>query len=146
MTITKRGDKGSALTYEEMDENFDFLDRTKYDIVEVVTPKTSATGTVEHNLNNGNIFYHSTISANFTANFINVSTTNNTAIGVSLILNQGSTAYISNALQINGSSVTIKWVGGSAPSGNANQIDVISFTLLRVSSSWTVLAVLNTYN
>jgi len=146
MAITLRNNKGTALTYSEVDENFDFLDRTKYNIAEVVETKSSATGVVEHDLSNGNIFYHSTISADFTVNFINVPTTNNIAIGVSLILNQGSSSYFTDTLQINGNSVTIKWVGGVVPFGNANQIDVISYTLLRVDSTWTVLASLNTYN
>ena len=36
MAITKRGDKGSALTYQEMDDNFD-----------AITPRTSETGAVQ---------------------------------------------------------------------------------------------------
>ena len=118
---------------------------TKYSIQEPVDALTGATGTVTHDLNNGNIFYHSSISANFTANFTNVDTTNNKAFGVTLILNQGATAYLPTAVQIAGSAQSIKWSGGSTPEGTASQTDVISFTLLRVGSAWQVLGVLNTF-
>jgi hypothetical protein len=57
-----------------------------------------------------------------------------------------STAYIPNGLNVNGTPMTILWLGGAgSPSGNANQVDIISFTLIRVSSSWTVLGSLGTY-
>ena len=36
MSITKRNDKGSALTYDEMDDNFD-----------AIAPRTSATGSIQ---------------------------------------------------------------------------------------------------
>ncbi len=113
---------------------------------EKIQTKTGATGTVTHDYSLGALFYHSSISANFTANITNVPTTNDRSIVVVLILSQGATAYIPNALQIDGSSQTIKWINGSAPSGNANQIDIVSFSLLRVSNSWTVLGQLITYN
>lgn len=35
MAITLRSTKGTSLTYSEMDENFDFLDRTKHDRMDV---------------------------------------------------------------------------------------------------------------
>ena len=119
---------------------------TKYSIQEPVDALTAATGTVTHDLNNGNIFYHSSISADFTANFTNVDTTNNNAFGVTLILDQGATAYLPTAVQIAGSAQTINWFGAAAPEGTANQTDIISFTLLRVGSAWKVYGVLNSYD
>jgi len=114
-------------------------------ITEVVNNKTGATGVVAHDFDTGSIFYHTSLAADFTANITNVPTTNDRTIGVALVLNQGGTAYIPTALQIDGSAVTIKWADASVPSGNANQVDVVSFTLIRTGSAWVALGVLNTF-
>ena len=106
---------------------------------------TGATGVVEHNLNNGSVFYHSSAVANFTANFTNVPTTDDRTISVVLILAQGVTAYIPTAVQIGGAAQTINWQGAVTPSGNANQIDTVSFTLIRTGAAWTVIGSLTTY-
>jgi catalase (peroxidase I) len=74
-----------------------------------------------------------------------VPTTNDRTVSVSLIIVQGGTARIPNAVQIGGAAQTIEWYGGTAPTGNANQIDVVSFTLIRAGSAWTVLGSLSTY-
>lgn len=80
--------------------------------------------------------------ANFTVNLTNAPTTNGQAISVVLFVTQGSTGYIPSAFQVEGSAQTIKWIGGSAPTptSSAGKIDVYSFTLIRRSSAWTVLA------
>jgi hypothetical protein len=52
---------------------------------ELLDTKTSATGTVVHDFSTSAIWYHSSISANFTANFTNVPTTNNRTVVGSLI-------------------------------------------------------------
>jgi hypothetical protein len=113
--------------------------------VEVLDTKTGATGTVVHDFSTGAIWYHSNISANFTANFTNVPTTNNRAISVALILIQGATPYIPNVVQIAGTPVTISWQDNETPTGNANKRDLVSFTLLRVSNAWSVIGSLSTY-
>ena len=114
-------------------------------IVEPLVTKTGATGIVTHDLKQGAIFYHTSIAANFTANITNVPTTNNRSIVVSLILEQGATGYIPNALQIDGVSQTINWVGGSTPTPIANKKELISFVLIRTSNSWVVLGSVTTY-
>jgi len=100
---------------------------------------TGATGVVAHDCDNGHIFYHTSISTNFTANFTNLSLSDNYSTNLTLILNQGATAYIPSALQIAGSAQTINWQGGSAPTGTANGVDTVSFTILRVSGTYVVL-------
>jgi hypothetical protein len=55
------------------------------------------------------------------------------------------TPYVPTALQINGDFQTIRWQDDSAPTGNANSIDVVSFTLIRKVNDWTVLGSLTTY-
>jgi hypothetical protein len=113
---------------------------------EVLNSIVGATGVVTHNFQNGSLYLHTTIQSNFTANFTNVPTVNNRSISIALILDQGSTAYIPNAVQIEGNSVTIKWSGGSPPSGTNNYVDLVNFTLIRSLNSWTVLGTLSTYN
>lgn len=114
-------------------------------VTEKLQTKVAATGTVTHDYSLGTLFHHSSISANFTANITNVPTTNNRSIVVSLILEQGATPYIPNALQIDGSSQTINWVGGATPTPIANKKELVSFVLVRVSSSWTVLGSITTF-
>ena len=112
---------------------------------EIFDTKSSASGTVTHDFSTGAIWYHSTFSANFTANFTNIPTTNNRTTVVTLILSQGGTAYIPNAVQINSSSLTINWLGGEQPTGTASGYDIVSFTLIRVASTWVVLGSLASY-
>lgn len=58
-----------------------------------------------------------------------------------LIVHTG-TAYLINALKVDGSSVTPKWVDGTAPSaGSINATDVYTFTILKTASAtFTILA------
>jgi hypothetical protein len=65
------------------------------------------------------------MTTNFEVDFYNVPQINNTTLTYTLILSQGSTAYMLNAVKVNGTSVTIKWANGNIPSGNANQVDMI---------------------
>jgi len=102
--------------------------------------KTSATGTVAHDCTTNNLFIHSSVSANFTANLTNLNLAQEKATVVTLVINQGGTAYVCNALQIGGVAQTINWQGSTtAPTGNASKIDVINFTIFNVSGTYTVL-------
>jgi hypothetical protein len=114
---------------------------------EKLNTKTSAgsAGTVTHDLSTGSVFYHSSISNNFTANFTNVPTTNDRALGVTLILAQGITPYVPNILQIDGTAQTIKWVNNTTPTGTASKVDIVGFSLIRTGSAWTVLGQYSTY-
>ena len=114
---------------------------------EKLNTKTSAgsAGTVTHDLSTGSVFYHSSISNNFTANFTNVPTTNDRALGVTLILAQGVTPYMANVLQIDGTTQTVKWVNNTTPTGTASKVDIVGFSLIRTGSAWTVLGQYSTY-
>lgn len=93
----------------------------------------------------GAVFYITSMSANFTANIINVPTTTNRVYAVSFLLAQGATPYFINALQVNSSSVTIKWSGASTPAAVANRNDIETFTLYYTGSAWIVHGQLSTY-
>ncbi len=96
-------------------------------------------GTVTHNLNDGHVFYYTTPAGDFTANFTNFNLDDGYTTSITIIVNQGVSARVVSAVQIEGSAQTIEWQGGSAPTGTANGIDAFSFTILRNGSSYIVL-------
>jgi len=111
----------------------------------VVVDSSSTSGTMNINTTSGGIVYFSANqTANRTVNFQNVN--GNLATGqsvtASILTSQGSTAYYLNAYQVDGSTVTPKWSGGSAPTGgNASGIDVYTFTIIKTAdATFTVLA------
>jgi hypothetical protein len=81
------------------------------------------------------VFNHSTIAANFTVNLTSLTVAVGQATVVTLMLNQGASAYIPNALQIAGVAQTIKWQGGNLPVPSANKLDAVAFTILRTAAS-----------
>ncbi len=107
---------------------------------------TAATGVIAFDTQTQGVLYYTTnASANFTLNFTNVNA--NIAVGDSIscvFLNtNGTTAYYASAFQIDGSAVTPKWSGGTAPTaGNASSIDAYSFTIIKTAATptYTVLA------
>lgn len=107
--------------------------------------KSGATGTVAHDFSTGTTFYHTGILANFTCNVTNLDTTAGRATVIVLILAQGSTPYICNALQIGGSAQTIKWVNATTPTGTASRVEAIVFTIFNNSGTYTVLGQLSSY-
>jgi hypothetical protein len=117
------------------------------EVVEVINSTPSATASVvTYDFSTGSNWYHSSATTNYTANFINVPIDNNRAITTTILINQGSTAYIPTGLQINNSPVIVKWSGGTA-SGTANQVDIVGFTFIRSGSAWVqILGQINTFN
>jgi hypothetical protein len=90
----------------------------------------------------GNIYYVNTApSANFTLNLTNVPTGNGYSISVTVVVTQGSTGYIPNAVSVDGTSQTLKWTTGTAPTptSTAGKLDIFSFTLIRRADAWIVL-------
>lgn len=106
---------------------------------ETLTVLTGSTGVVAHNYLTGGLWTHTGISANFTANFTNVPTTDNRVNNFTLILYQGATPYYPTAVQIDGVAQTILWFDGNTPTATANKTEIASFSLVRVSGAWRVL-------
>lgn len=106
---------------------------------------TAATGTINVEVGSlGSVWYYtSNASANFTLNFRKSSTVSlstllsvGQAITIVFLNTNGATAYYPTAFQIDGSSVTPKWQGGTAPSvGNANSVDAYSFTIIKTAAT-----------
>ena len=119
-------------------------------VTEEGSVETSTSGTINVDCDSkGVIYFTANQTADRTINFrgdgsttLNSYMDTNDVITVSLMMTQGSTAKYLNAYQIDGSSVTPEWQGGSAPSeGNASSIDVYTFTIFKTASAtYTVLA------
>lgn len=105
----------------------------------MVNDGTSVSGTRTFDVSASPIRYITGITADITVNFTNVPTTNDISHSFSVVIDQGTTAFIINAIQIAGAAQTILWADGVAPSGTNSGTDVFTFTLLRRSAAWTVL-------
>lgn len=105
---------------------------------------TAATGTINFDVRTQSVLYYTTnASANWTLNVRASSTvsldtmmTTGQSVTIAFLVTQGSTAYYQSAFQVDGSSVTPKWQGGTAPtSGNASSVDVYSITIIKTGSA-----------
>ena len=104
------------------------------------TSKTGATGTVDHDLDDGHVFMHSSMAADFTANLTNSHIGINTQTTVTFILTQGDPARMVTGLEIGGVNQTIRWAGNSTPSGTANGFDLVLFRIFqKTTGNYTVL-------
>ena len=116
----------------------------------VTTEATAATGTVNYDVLTQAVWNFTTdAGANWTLNIRGDGSTSldsimdtGESITIAHIVKQGSTPYYNSAVQIDGSSVTPEYQGGSAPtSGNASSLDVYSYTIIKTgSATFTVLA------
>jgi len=107
---------------------------------------SAATGTINIDVLTASVwFYTSDASANHTINFRGDSGTTlsslltvGDSISVMWLVTNGSTPYYPNVVQIDGSSVTPKWAGGTAPTaGNASSIDAYSFSIIKTAATPT---------
>jgi hypothetical protein len=120
-------------------------------IIETATiSATAATGTIAYDITTQSVLYYtSNASANWTVNFRGSSGTSldtlmatGESMSVTFLVTQGATAYYNSAVQVDGSSVTPKWQGGTAPtSGNASSIDSYTYVIIKTgSATFTVIA------
>jgi hypothetical protein len=111
---------------------------------------TAATGTINFDITTQSVlFYTSNASGNWTVNFRGSSGTSlNTvmqtgeSISATFLVTQGATAYYNSVVQIDGTTVTPKWQGGTAPtSGNASSVDCYTYVIQKTgSATYVVLA------
>jgi len=108
-------------------------------VFEKFQAKQDATGTVEHDCLNGHIFYHTSPDANWTANFTNLNIATSYATSICIVIAQGGTGYYPNAVQIGGVGQTINWQGNATPTPSTNRTDVVTFSIINNSGTYTVL-------
>jgi hypothetical protein len=107
---------------------------------------TAAATTVNYDASTqGVLYYTSNATANWTLNVRGTSAITlssilavGDAITVSFLVTNGTTAYYQTAFNIDGSAVTPKYSGGTAPaSGNASAIDVYTYTIVKTAATPT---------
>jgi hypothetical protein len=116
---------------------------------------TAATGTVNFDILTQSVLYYTFNSTgNWTLNFrgdgstsLNSVMSTGESMTVVFFATQTTVAYYNSAVQVDGSSVTPKWQGGSAPTaGNASGVDVYSYTIVKTgSATFTVFASLSQF-
>ncbi len=116
----------------------------------VTIAATAATGTINYDTTTQSVVYFtSNASANWTVNFrassgtsLNTAMSTGESITVVFLVTQGSTAYYNSVVQVDGTTVTPKYQGGSAPTvGNINSVDAYSYTIVKTgSAAFTVFA------
>lgn len=110
----------------------------------------SATGTINIDFStNPTVYYTLNSSANWTLNVRGTSSaTLNSVVStgqiatVTFLATNGSTPYRPTVFQVDGSAVTPKWMGGTAPSaGNASSIDAYTLAIIKTAdATFTMLA------
>jgi hypothetical protein len=121
-----------------------------YEIIEKATIiNTSLTGFVNLDLKNNNVYYYtSNASGNWAINFRGDSGQSldsfmriGESITVAVLTTQGSTAFVNNIVQIDGSTVSPKYYGGlPITTGNTNSIDLYTYVIIKIAANtFTVL-------
>jgi hypothetical protein len=69
------------------------------------------------------------------------------SLSATFMVTNGATAYYNSAVEVDGSAVTPKWQGGTAPtSGNASSIDIYNYVIIKTgSATFTVLAAISKF-
>ena len=105
---------------------------------------TAATGSINYDVLTQSVVYYTTNSTgNWTLNIrgdasttLNNSMNTGETLTIVFMATNGATAYRQTGFQIDGSNVTPKWLGGTAPSaGSANSIDVYTISIVKTGSA-----------
>jgi hypothetical protein len=141
LTLTPKGDLGRITLNGES---------KIFGVFENAFITTTFQTTLNYDVLSQAVFYANVAdTSNFTVNLRgNSSTPLNSALAVgesvtvALLNKNDNTTYYNNVLQIDGTTVTAIWQGGSAPTeGNASSTDVYSYTALKTAAStYVVLA------
>jgi hypothetical protein len=111
---------------------------------------TAATGTINYDVTTQSVLYYtSNATANWTVNFrassgtsLNTIMSVGQTVTIAFMVTQGTSAFFNNVVQVDGTPVTPKWQGGTAPiAGNVSSIDSYTYTIIKTGSgAFTVLA------
>lgn len=116
----------------------------------MVASATAATGTIDYFVSQQSVLYFtSNAGANWTLNLRGSPTMTldalmavNQVVTVAHMVTQGATAYYNSAVQVDGTSVTPKYQGGTAWSaGNASGVDIYTYTVTKTApGTFTIFA------
>ena len=110
----------------------------------IAVSATAATGTINFDCtSNSVVYYTADASANWTLNLrgnanntFNSVTRTGEAFTIVFMVTNGTTAYRQTGFTIDGTSVTPKWQGGTAPAaGNTSSIDVYTVNVVKTASA-----------
>jgi hypothetical protein len=121
----------------------------------VTVSATAATGTINYDTDTQSVIYYtSNAAADWTINFraasgttLNSKLATGEAITLVHLVTIGGSEYRNTTVQVDGSSTTPEWQGGSAPTeGNANSIDSYTYTIIKTGdAAFTILAALTQF-
>jgi hypothetical protein len=121
-----------------------------FGVAEGVTVTSTFQTTLNYDCNTQAVYFSNVAAtSNFTVNLrgsstsaLNASLAIGESVTVALLSKQNNTTYYNNVIQIDGTTVTAIWQGGTAPTtGNASSTDVYSYTAIKTAAStYTVLA------
>lgn len=143
--LTKTSATDMDFTWADNDVRTNSVLNAPLEVVDVSSSAPTGTINVEVGSTGSVKLFTTNASANFTLNFrksSSVSLSTLLAVGQSItatvIVPNGSTAYYPSTIQIDGSSVTPLWQGGTAPTaGNASSTDVYSFVIIKTAATPT---------
>lgn len=121
-----------------------------FGVAEGVTITTTFQTTLNYNTNTQAVYFSNVANgSNFTVNLrgdasnaLNASLATGESVTVALLVKNDNTTYYNNVIQVDGTTVTAIWQGGTAPTaGNASSTDVYTYTAIKTAAStYTVLA------
>jgi len=114
---------------------------------------TALTGTINLNVLSGTLYYYTqNATGNWTVNVTgNQNTTLNSvlpvnkSVTVTLLSTQGGSAYYANTFQVDGVTITPKWMNSITPTGGyTNSINIYTFVIIKTAdNTYTVIGSLN---
>jgi len=141
LTLTPKGDLGRITLNGES---------KVFGMFENATVSTTYITTFTYDILTQAVYFQNVaLGSNFTVNLRgNSSTALNAALAVgesvtvALLTKQNNTTFYNNVIQVDGTTVTAIWQGGTAPTaGNASSTDVYTYTAIKTAAStYTVLA------
>ena len=150
--FTIKGDSDKTLTWSNTTKCFTVNQGLDIEhVIETVTANSTAiNANTTINVLDGSVsLYTANVAANWTLNVRGNSSisldsimNSNDSISIAYLATQlGANTFYQSAMQIDGTSVTPRWQGGSAPSaGNAASIDLYSLTIIKTAANtYTVL-------
>jgi len=121
-----------------------------FGVAEGATITTTFQTTLNYDTNTQAVFFANVAaSSNWTVNLrgsstsaLNASLAIGESLTVALLAKNNNTTYYNNVIQVDGTTVTAIWQGGSTPTaGNASSTDVYTYTAIKTAAStYTVLA------
>jgi len=142
---------GSAASWGGVSDYTTFTNLTE----KVTVAATAATGTINYDTGTQSVVYYtSNATGDWTINFrdssgatLNSKIATGEAITLVHLVTIGGSEYRNTVVQVDGSSITPEWQGGSAPTeGNANSIDSYAYTIIKTGdAAFTILAALTQF-